>query len=58
VTFLIGDHHRFVVSAVTLVMALLVAQTRVESGIHSLLEVIYGGALGALTTLVIFQLVG
>ena len=39
-------------------MALLVAQTRVESGIHSLLEVIYGGALGALTTLVVFQLIG
>ncbi len=39
-------------------MALLVAQTRVESGIHSTLEVAYGGALGALTTLVVFQLIG
>jgi diacylglycerol kinase (ATP) len=39
-------------------MALLVAQTRVESGIHSLLEVAYGGALGALVTLVLFQVVG
>jgi diacylglycerol kinase (ATP) len=58
VTYLVGDTHRFVVSSLTLIMALLVAQTRVESGIHSLLEVIYGGALGALTTLVIFQLVG
>jgi diacylglycerol kinase (ATP) len=58
VTYLIGDHHRFVVSALTLIMALLVAQTRVESGIHSLLEVVYGGALGALVTLAIFQLVG
>src|SRR5207248_1306894 len=35
VTYLIGDPHRFVVSAVTLIMALLVAQTRVESGIHA-----------------------
>jgi PAP2 superfamily. len=58
VTYLVGDHHRFVVSALTLIMALLVAQTRVESGIHSLLEVFYGGAVGALTTLIVFQLIG
>jgi diacylglycerol kinase (ATP) len=58
VTYLVGDEHRFVVSALTLIMALLVAQTRVESGIHSTLEVAYGGALGALTTLVLFQLIG
>jgi len=37
-------------------MALLVAQTRVESGIHSALEVTYGGVLGALVTLTVFQL--
>ena len=58
VTYLVGDHHRFVVSALTLIMALLVAQTRVESGIHSTLEVVYGGALGALVSLVVFQLIG
>jgi diacylglycerol kinase (ATP) len=58
VTYLIGDPHRFIVSSLTLIMALLVAQTRVESGIHSLLEVTYGGAVGALTTLVVFQLIG
>ncbi len=58
VTYLIGEQHRFVVSAVTLIMALLVAQTRVESGVHSLLEVMYGGALGALVTLVVFQVIG
>ena len=58
VTYLVGDQHRFVVSSLTLIMALLVAQTRVESGIHSSLEVAYGGALGALTTLVVFQLLG
>ena len=45
VTYLIGDQHRFVVSALTLIMALLVAQTRVESGVHSLLEVAIGGLL-------------
>jgi diacylglycerol kinase (ATP) len=55
VTYLIGDEHRFAVSAVTFLMALLVAQTRVESGIHSALEVAYGGALGALITLARFQ---
>ena len=32
----------------TLIMALLVAQTRVEAGVHSALEVVYGGLLGAL----------
>jgi diacylglycerol kinase (ATP) len=58
VTYLVTDHHRFVVSALTLIMALLVAQTRVESGVHSSLEVAYGGALGALVTLVVFQLIG
>jgi diacylglycerol kinase (ATP) len=58
VTYLVGDEHRFVVSSLTLIMALLVAQTRVESGVHSFLEVVYGGALGALVTLVIFQVVG
>jgi diacylglycerol kinase (ATP) len=54
-TYIIGDQHRFVISAVTLIMALLVAQTRVESGVHSTLEVAAGGALGALVTLVLFQ---
>ena len=34
----------------------LVAQTRIETGIHSTLEVVYGGALGAGVTLVVFQL--
>ena len=48
--------HRFLVSAIMLVMAVLVAQTRVEAGIHSALEVVFGSVLGALTTLVIFQL--
>jgi diacylglycerol kinase (ATP) len=36
-------------------MALLVAQTRIEAGVHSTLEVASGGLLGALVTLVIFQ---
>ena len=48
--------HRFLISSLTFIMAVLVAQTRVESGIHSTVEVGYGALLGSLTTLVIFQL--
>jgi diacylglycerol kinase (ATP) len=56
-TYVVGDSsHQFLISSLTLIMALLVAQTRVESGVHSALEVAYGGALGALVTLVVFQL--
>jgi diacylglycerol kinase (ATP) len=55
-TLIIGEAHRFLISSLTFLMALLVAQTRVESGIHSALEVTYGGVLGALVTLTVFQL--
>ena len=55
-TYVLSDtEHRFLVSTLTLIMALLVAQTRVESGVHSTLEVAYGGLLGALVTLALFQ---
>jgi diacylglycerol kinase (ATP) len=54
-TYIASDSHRFLISSVTFIMALLVAQTRVESGVHSALEVTYGGLLGALVTLVVFQ---
>jgi diacylglycerol kinase (ATP) len=54
-TYVTGDDHRFLISSLTFLMAVLVAQTRVESGVHSALEVLYGGALGALVTLVVFQ---
>jgi diacylglycerol kinase (ATP) len=55
-TYLISPgEHRFLAAVIMLIMALLVAQTRVEAGFHSALEVVYGGVLGALTTLVIFQ---
>jgi diacylglycerol kinase (ATP) len=53
---LILEQQRFLVSSVAFILALLVAQTRVESGIHSPIEVLYGALLGALTTLVLFQL--
>jgi diacylglycerol kinase (ATP) len=55
VTYLVGDAHRFAISSLVFISALLVAQTRIESGIHSALEVTYGGALGALVTLAVFQ---
>jgi diacylglycerol kinase (ATP) len=54
-TYVTNDDHRFLISSLTFIMALLVAQTRVEAGVHSALEVLYGGALGALITLVVFQ---
>jgi diacylglycerol kinase (ATP) len=54
-TYVINDDHRFLISSLTFIMALLVAQTRVEAGVHSALEVLYGGVLGALITLVVFQ---
>src|SRR5438067_2396704 len=48
-TYVLGDtRHRFLISTITFLMAFLVAQTRVESGVHSTLEVAYGGLVGAL----------
>ena len=55
ITYITGGGHRFVVSSVALVLAFLVAQTRVESGVHSALEVTYGALVGALATLAVFQ---
>ncbi len=56
-TYLVaGVQHRFLISALAFVLALLVAQTRVEAGFHSALEVTYGAVIGALVTLTLFQL--
>jgi diacylglycerol kinase (ATP) len=56
ITNVVGDStHWFLISSLAFLMALLVAQTRVESGIHSFLEVTYGALLGTLAVLVIFQ---
>ena len=56
-TYILGDStHWFLISTLTFIMALLVAQTRVEAGFHSFVEVLSGGVLGALVTLVLFQL--
>jgi len=55
-TYVLSDaEHRFLISSLTFIMALLVAQTRIEAGVHSTVEVAYGGLLGALITLVLFQ---
>jgi len=57
VTYILGySTHWFLISSLTFVMALLVAQTRIEAGFHSFVEVLSGGVLGALVTLVLFQL--
>jgi diacylglycerol kinase (ATP) len=59
VTFILeGSAHRFLISSVTFIMALLVAQTRVETGVHSASEVVSGAVLGALITLFLFQAFG
>jgi diacylglycerol kinase (ATP) len=55
---LIVDAHRFLISSLVLIGALLVAQTRVESGIHSALEVFYGALLGSITALAVIQVLG
>jgi diacylglycerol kinase (ATP) len=56
ITF-ITIEHRIVVSFIGLIMALLVSQSRVESGIHTPLEVVLGAVIGTLVTLIIFQAV-
>jgi diacylglycerol kinase (ATP) len=59
VTLVLDDSgHRFLISSLTFIMALLVAQTRVETGVHSASEVASGGLLGAPVTLVLFQAFG
>jgi diacylglycerol kinase (ATP) len=56
ITFVAADfQHRVLVSTLAFLMAFLVAQTRVESGIHTTLEVAFGGVLGTLVTLILFQ---
>ena len=58
-TLILDDsNHHFLISSLTFIMALLVAQTRVETGVHSATEVASGAALGALTTLFLFQTFG
>lgn len=48
--------HAALISTLAFMMALLVAQSRVEAGIHSAIEVIAGAVLGTAVTLLMFQL--
>jgi diacylglycerol kinase (ATP) len=43
------------VSLITLLMALLVCQSRVESGVHSVYQVAVGAVIGVLVTVAVFQ---
>ena len=51
-----GGRYAGLVSLISLLMALLVCQSRIEGGIHSLFQVAVGAAVGALLTVSIFQL--
>ena len=51
VTFITQSYeNQVLVSTLVFMMALLVAQTRVEAQVHTTLEVLYGGVLGAMVT--------
>ncbi len=51
-----GGRYAGLLSVITLLMALLVCQSRVESGTHGVFEVAAGAVLGSLVTVVVFQL--
>lgn len=42
----------------TYILALLVAESRVEGKIHSLMEVVIGGIMGSLVGIIIFKFIG
>ncbi|MHB1389853.1 MAG: diacylglycerol kinase [Thermoleophilia bacterium] len=50
--------HGILISLLAFMMAFLVAQSRVESGIHSVMEVFFGAVLGTIVTTILFQLWG
>jgi diacylglycerol kinase (ATP) len=50
--------HNALISTLAFLMALLVAQSRVEAGFHSALEVVGGAVIGAAITLTAFQIWG
>jgi diacylglycerol kinase (ATP) len=57
VTFVVGETKEgLLVSFITLGIAALTAQSRVETGVHSFLEVVLGALLGVIVTTLIFQL--
>jgi len=50
--------HAALISTLAFMMALLVAQSRVEAGIHSAVEVVAGAVLGTAVTILLFQVLG
>ena len=44
-----------IVSLISLLMALLVCQSRIESGVHSFYQVVVGAIVGVLVTVIVFQ---
>lgn len=50
--------HGILISLLAFIMAVMVAQSRVESGVHSVMEVFVGALLGILVTTIMFQLWG
>jgi diacylglycerol kinase (ATP) len=50
-----GTQYSGLVSLITLLMALLVCQSRVEAGIHGLFQVVAGAVIGVLVTVAVFQ---
>jgi len=57
ITFVVGPTRvGLLASAIAFVMAVLAAQSRIETGIHTLLEVIVGALLGIVMTIIVFQL--
>ena len=53
-----GVAHAALITTLSFMMALLVAQSRVEAGIHSGIEVIAGAVIGTCVTVLMFQLWG
>lgn len=49
--------HNTLIVSLSFIMAILVAQSRIEAGFHSFFEVLIGSLLGGLITLLIFQLI-
>lgn len=46
------------IATLSVLMALLVCQSRIESKIHSFFEVVMGGILGTIIAIILFQIVG
>ena len=57
ITFVAANtHYALPISAIALLLAVLVGQSRIQAGIHTVLEVAVGAALGIVIAIVIFRL--